>query len=127
VVWSRLSPGRHTATVRATDQFGLTSTATAKFTLVNAPPEVNLTKPAEGANFPNHSDITLEAEATDSDGSIARVSFWANNRCLGTLRQAPYTFTWKDARAGVYSLTAVAADQYGARTVSKPVLISVSR
>jgi hypothetical protein len=127
VVWSKLSPGKHTVTVRATDEFGLTSTATARFTLVNAPPEVKLVKPADGDNFPNHANIALEAEATDSDGSVARVSFWANNRCLGVDSQAPYTVTWKDVRPGLYSLTAMATDQYGARTVSKPVVISVSR
>lgn len=126
-VWSKPAPGKHTVMVRATDEFGLTSTATAKFTITNAPPEVKLVKPAEGDNFPNHANITLEAEATDSDGGVARVSFWANNRCLGVVTRAPYTFTWRDARPGLYSLTALATDLYGARTVSKPVVISVSR
>ncbi len=127
VVWAHVPPGKHSVTVRATDEFGAVAVASAKFSVVNNPPVVNLVKPASGANFPAKSTITLEANASDTDGTITRVSFWASGRYLGAVSKAPYTLDWKNVPAGVYSLKAIATDNYGWKTESGKVLISVSR
>jgi hypothetical protein len=126
VVWSNVPPGRHQATARATDAAGITASASARFTVSNAPPEVTLVNPTNGASFTAHSDITLEAQASDPDGSIARVSFWANQRFLGVVTNSPYSVVWSNAPAGRFSLRAAAADQFGRMAVSRPVMISVT-
>jgi hypothetical protein len=127
LVWTNVPPGRHTVSARATDVFGLSATASAQFTVTNAAPSVRLTAPAAGSNFPRRADITLEAAASDSDGGIARVSFYANGRLLGATTNAPYSLVWRSVAPGVYSLRAHATDRYGLKTESEPVLISVSR
>ena len=70
--------------------------------------------------------ITLTASAADSDGTIAKVDFYAGSTLLGTATTAPYSVAWNDVGAGTYSLTAVATDNAGATTTSAAVSVTVS-
>lgn len=78
----------------------------------NFAPEVTLTAPAEGAQLPA-GDITLTADATDSDGTIATVEFYAGATLLGEDTTAPYSYTWTGAADGCYRITARALDDLG--------------
>ncbi|GAA3737537.1 hypothetical protein HDA32_005425 [Spinactinospora alkalitolerans] len=91
----------------------------------NAPPEVELTSPADGAAFLAGDTVELAADAADADGSIEHVEFSADGTVLGTDDTAPYTYSWTDAEVGPYSLTATAVDDGGAETESAPVAIEV--
>ena len=66
-------------------------------------------------------NITLNAAAADSDGTIQQVAFFANGAPIGTVMTSPYSFTWNNVPAGTYTLTAVATDNHGAMTTSAPV------
>ena len=92
----------------------------------NVPPTVSLTAPFNGATFTAPASITLSATASDSDGSIARVDFYASNVLLGSDTSAPYSFTWTNAPAGTYTLAAVATDSGNATASSATVSITVS-
>jgi hypothetical protein len=94
-------------------------------TPANQPPSVSLTAPASGATFTAPASITLTATASDTDGTIARVDFYAGSTLLGTDSTAPYSFSWTNVVAGSYSLTAVARDSGGASTVSSTRDITV--
>jgi len=61
----------------------------------------------------------------DSDGSIARVEFYADGNLVGTATDAPYSVTWSNGAAGTYSTTAVAYDNLGASAVSPPVVVTI--
>lgn len=92
----------------------------------NKAPSVTLTSPAGGAVFSTESGITLNATATDSDGSIAKVEFYRGGTTfIGTVAAAPYRFVWTNAVAGTYSLTAKAYDDRRATATSAPVTIVV--
>ena len=91
----------------------------------NLPPVVALTSPAPGANFNVGQPVPLAATASDSDGTIQSVAFFANGNPLNTDMNAPYSFNWTTAPAGPHSLTAVATDNLGAQTTSAPVNITV--
>jgi hypothetical protein len=93
---------------------------------VNTPPSVSLSSPAAGAVFSAPANISITADATDSDGTIQEVTFYANGSPIGSRTSSPYTFTWTNVAAGSYSLTAVATDNEGATTTSDPVSISVA-
>lgn len=69
--------------------------------------------------------IPLSAEASDRDGSVAKVEFFAATSLLGTATQSPFAMTWENAMPGVYSLTARATDDEGANTLSAPVKVFV--
>ena len=66
------------------------------------------------------------ASASDSDGTIAKVDFYAGTTLLGTATAAPYTLTWSGVGTGTYTLTAVATDNAGATTTSSAVSVTVS-
>ena len=67
------------------------------FTIVknvpNTPPTVSLTSPVEGATFIAPATITVTANASDSDGTIAQVDFYAGTTLIGVTTTAPHTIT----------------------------------
>ena len=55
-----------------------------------------------------------------------RVDFYAGTTLLGTDTTAPYRFTWKGVRAGVYAITARATDNTGRSATSAPVAFPIA-
>ncbi|EAU66401.1 glycosyl hydrolase family 18 protein [Stigmatella aurantiaca] len=92
----------------------------------NKPPSVSLTAPSSGASYALGSTLTLSANAADTDGTIARVEFFAGATKVGEDTSSPYSITWKPTAGGSYALTARATDNGGASTVSGTVSISVT-
>ena len=95
-------------------------------TPVNAPPAISITSPTNGATFTAPAAITIQASASDSDGSVSKVDFYQGATLLGTDTSAPYGFTWNNVAAGAYTLTAKATDNSGASTTSAAVSIAVN-
>ena len=50
------------------------------------------------------------ALASDADGTIAKVDFYANGTLVGTDATSPYSINWANVQAGTYSLSAIATD-----------------
>lgn len=92
----------------------------------NQAPSVSLTSPTDGASYSAGSTITVAANASDSDGSIAQVEFYRGTTLLGIDTTAPYSATWSNATAGSYTLKAVAIDNLGLSTASASVAITVT-
>lgn len=92
----------------------------------NATPTCQLTAPANGATFSAPATITLTASASDSNGSVARVEFWAGSTRLGEDTSAPYGFTWSNVPAGVHTLSARAVDNQGAVGTSAGATVTVT-
>jgi concanavalin A-like lectin/glucanase superfamily protein/Big-like domain-containing protein len=115
----------YSSALTAAEVAALAGTAPSTPTSGNQPPSVSLTAPASGATFNAPASITLTATASDTDGTIARVDFYAGSTLLGSDPTAPYSFSWSNVVAGSYSLTAVARDSDGASTVSSTRDITV--
>ncbi len=92
----------------------------------NKLPSVNLTSPANNANFSTGSAITLTATASDSDGSVSKVEFFNGTTKLGEDLTSPYSYVWSNVSAGSYSLTARATDNQSGVTTSSPVSVTVT-
>jgi len=92
----------------------------------NTPPIVTLTSPTAGATFTAPATITINAAASDSDGTIERVDFFADGAPIGSATTSPYAFTWSNVPTGTYTLTAVATDDRGGTETSAPVPVTVS-
>ncbi len=89
-------------------------------------PLVTITLPQDDAAFPAGTEIVIEAKASDNDGSVVLLEFFASDTLkLGETDAAPYRITWRDPPAGVYFLTAVATDDRGHKRTSSPVAIQV--
>ncbi len=69
--------------------------------------------------------VPLRALATDVDGAIASVQFYANGVLVDTVRNSPFTGTWTPTLAGSYNLVLVITDAQGATTVTAPVAVTV--
>jgi subtilisin family serine protease/PKD repeat protein len=93
----------------------------------NSAPSVALSSPADGATFTATASISISANASDADGGVSRVDFYAGAQLVGTDYASPYAVTWGNVAAGTYSLTAVATDDRGAATTSVPVSVYVNR
>jgi hypothetical protein len=94
--------------------------------LSNVPPTVSITSPGEGATYNAPASITINAAASDSDGTIRQVDFYAGQNAVGTATNAPYSVTWNISVPGTYTLTAAATDNLGATTSSGPVHVVVN-
>jgi len=92
----------------------------------NVPPTVSLTSPSAGATFGAPANITLTASATDNDGTISSVSFYAGNTLVGTDSTAPFSVGWNNVAEGTYAVTAVATDSGNASTTSAAVSLGVT-
>ena len=91
----------------------------------NQPPSINLTSPVANATFIAPASINMEAAASDVDGSVSLVEFFANGNKIGEDPSAPYSFGWTGVAEGSYSLTARATDNEGASTTSGAVTVVV--
>jgi arylsulfatase A-like enzyme len=131
--WLGAPPGAHAVTADAVDSNGLVTTSTAVVVGVTAPlsnaaPAVAISAPESGASTLAPATWDLVATASDNDGSVAAVTFYANGISLGAaspLGGGSYGLTWATPLGGMFTLTAVAVDELGASTTSLPVFVSV--
>jgi hypothetical protein len=85
-----------------------------------------ITTPTNGATFAAPWTGTIQSTASDSDGTVNKVDYFAGATLLGTVTNPPAnpSFTVTNLLAGNYTLTAVATDNGGA-TNSASVAITV--
>ncbi|MCP5244617.1 MAG: DNRLRE domain-containing protein [Burkholderiales bacterium] len=129
--WANATVGAHTLHAVATDNNGKKRTSASVSITVNPvvannfPPTVNLTSPLQNAEFQIGTSIQFNATASDSDGFVAKVAFYANGNLLGEVFNAPYQFVWTNPAVGSYSLHAIATDDDGSATTSQSNQINV--
>ncbi|MBI1884645.1 MAG: carboxypeptidase regulatory-like domain-containing protein, partial [Chlamydiae bacterium] len=111
--------------VTVTNPDGGSDTLTNIYTYTNEAPTVQITSPASGASFNEGSDVLIQASASDTDGTIAKVEFYAGATLIGSDANGPYEMTWQNGVVGSYDLTVVAVDDDGAATTSAVVNVSV--
>src|SRR5205809_951136 len=118
VSWAAATAGSYTLVAVAIDERGARTTSSpVHFTVdANVPPSVSLTMPVANAAFAAPATIALTASATDGDGSVANVEFFANGASVGLATVPPYAAIWMGVDAGNYVLTAKATDNRGATT-----------
>jgi M6 family metalloprotease-like protein len=98
---------------------------TVTVTPVADPPTVRITSPIKNTSFAAGRDVTIQAEAADSDGSVSKVEFYQGITLLGTADHSPFEFTWKGVPAGYYFLMAKATDNEGNVVTSSAVPIHI--
>ena len=91
----------------------------------NIPPTVTLTSPATETVFVATSTIDLAANASDLDGVVFKVEFFAGAAKIGEDTSSPFNFAWPNVPAGSHTLRAIASDESGLTRTSAPVNITV--
>ena len=92
---------------------------------VNQPPVIKIFNPQKGNKNENSFTITIDAVASDPDGTVDKVEFYNDTVKLVELVSVPYTYTWKDVKAGTYTIKAIATDNLNATTTSSPIEFEV--
>jgi hypothetical protein len=123
-----LPQGTHKFVARAIDnQLGIGESEPVFVTVMNRAPTVALISPINGASFNLPTNIVLEASASDPDGSVKSVGFYASGVLLGSVSSPPYRLEWQIPASGTYVLIATARDDSDASSDSPPVTIHAAR
>jgi biotin carboxyl carrier protein len=132
--------GRYELVARATDNLGnvTDSPAIVLTGVVGAAPTVSIVNPANTTSLTEVTPgipVTVTVNASDTDGSVARVDLLVNGVVVGFSTQAPYIFTdagqfsggtnttFTPPSEGTYVIVARATDNLGNVTDSAPVTV----
>jgi hypothetical protein len=88
-------------------------------------PSIVLQSPENGATFSVSDEIVFEAVASDTDGAIAKVEFYAGNSKVGEATSKPYSCSTTSLLAGTHILSAIVIDDKGAKTKAISIEITV--
>jgi len=100
---------------------------TATPTPMNIPPVISISEPAPGSTYSAPAEISLVAVPSDTDGTVAKVEFFAGPVLIGLVDRSPFRLIWRDVQAGNYRITAIATDNSGATSTSANIDIIVSQ
>jgi len=121
---NNLPAGIYTISAVATDNAGSKATNSVTIT-VNAVPVVKITNPTDGLVVAAPANVTVQADASDSDGTIAEVEFFNGSASFGVRTSSPYSATASNLTSGTYTFSAVATDNRGAKaTNSVSILVN---
>jgi len=128
--WTTTAAGSFVITARAVDDdLAVTTSQPVTVNVLPSPnnvtPTVTITSPANNATIKRSSGTIISANASDSDGTIIKVEFYAGSTLLGSDTSTPYNFFWRPTSTGNQTLTAKAYDNDGAVTTSAPVPVRV--
>jgi hypothetical protein len=123
--------GIHSLTATAIDNSNESFTTPAPISLTvdaNVPPTVAITAPVNGATPALNAALTLNATASDPDGSVSTVEFFSGTTSLGMgiLSAGVYSLTFTPAVPGPVILNAKATDNKGGITISAPVSVTIT-
>ena len=125
LVWTNAAAGAYQITAVATDNLGSTGVSAPASIIVNALPTVRIISPSDGAIVPSGDSLVVAATASDSDGTISQVEFYAGSTFLGSDSTSPYGVTWPGLADGVYQVRAQATDNRGAVRASSAITVTV--
>lgn len=119
-----MTAGIYQLTAQATDDLGGVGQCAPVQLIVDQPPSISLTTPTNFARFSINSPISLLAQASDSDGSVAEVNFYSGDTWLGRMTSSPFALTLPALSAGQFNLTARALDNWGLMATSSLVIVT---
>lgn len=116
--------GAATRTVASATASDLVATYTATGR-ANVSPNVAITAPVAGRIVTAGIGVTISADASDSDGNVAKVRFLVGTTVIDEDLTVPYAVQWTPTTLGAQSLFAQAVDNDGATTLSAAVAVTV--
>lgn len=130
LTWSDLSAGSYDLVAAASDRQGRVRRSPRvrlEVALGPAPkPAVVLVEPDDGTALAAGSNLLLHAEARLEDGEPTSVTLRVDGSNVFTEAGATATFLWTAPTTGLFTVTAVAANEAGGLGTSAPVRINVS-
>jgi Bacterial Ig domain/Secretion system C-terminal sorting domain/Putative flagellar system-associated repeat len=131
--WNNVAEGVYLITAVATDNFNAKTTSSAISVSVtnvtppvNKPPAVNIISPANGRTYTVPAIITITVNASDSDGTISKLTFFNGTIKIGEITSGPYLFSWTVVNPGTYTITVMATDNSNSSTISNSVEVLIT-
>ncbi len=91
----------------------------------NIKPKVKIVAPVEAEYFKKTGVLKLTADASDEDGHIISVEFFADGKLMGAVDSPPYTLQAHFDKSGYYEIYAKATDNLGAFSESDFVVVAI--
>jgi hypothetical protein len=93
--------------------------------VTNLPPSIVITRPLNGKvfSYSRRLSIRIRVAASDSDGTISKIQYFANNQLIKETTSS--SITWKNMPRGNYALVARAFDNKNATTDSTTVNVRI--
>ncbi len=123
-----LTNGAHTITAVATDNGGAQTTSSSINITADIPnncPTVQITSPSDGLVIGSAAALSINATASDSDGTVTQVEFFVNGQSIGVDATPNYSKPFNFSQDGLYEIIAVATDDGGCSTNSSPIYVQV--
>lgn len=96
------------------------------FVSSNAIPTAQLTSPINHGTYTAPANLTLDAKASDADGTVAKVEFYEGGNKIGESTGPQFRYSWANVPAGNYRLFARAVDNLGAIGDSTVIEVTVT-
>ena len=112
-----------------TNSAGVTTTSSPVTVIISKAPVVSVVDP-DIRRLVGPTNLSLEATATQFEGSIKRIDFYANDKLIGSASDdvsERFLFTWRGVTPGEYKLKAIAVNDLGVSASSQTVAIKVSK
>lgn len=128
--WTPAAMGNYVLSALVTDSFGNQSVSNNVTVTISAispmAPVIAVTSPLPTSSLFVGVPFTVIANASDPDGTVASVQFFANGVSMGAPdTSSPFNMSFTPTATGAYSLTAVATDNGGNQTTSAAVVVNV--
>jgi hypothetical protein len=91
----------------------------------NNPPYGSIVSPTNNYNATAGANLSIQSSATDSDGNVTNVEFFAGATLLGNQNIPPYIFIWTNAPIERHIITARFTDNAGSTSTTSPVEVFV--
>lgn len=91
----------------------------------NVAPTLEITNPINNTTFSPGEEISIVADARDTDGTIESVVFFVEDEQKSVVTRSPFSYNFSAAEAGSYALSAQAYDNSGANSPRRSVNITV--
>ena len=124
--WTNAPYGNYSITAKATDNNGAETVSAPVNWIVNSAPSVSITSPVNSAMFAPASNVSINASASDPDGTISKVDFYQGTTLIGTDSTSPFSISWNNVALGASVLTAQATDNRGVVATSSAVTVTTS-
>jgi hypothetical protein len=89
----------------------------------NSAPTVTISNPTNNQYYFAPASISMLATASDSDGSVTNVEFFADGVKLGQKATVPYGFVWNSPPPGAHTIKITATDDQGASTSAQVAIV----
>jgi hypothetical protein len=124
-VTNNLAAGSYTLFAIASDNSGATATNSISI-VVDTPPSVTITNPVSGMVFAAPANVTIQASASDTDGTVTNVQFLVDANVVTNDPTDPFSAITNNLAVGSHTLSAVASDNNGVKATNAATISVVT-